>query len=126
MNRAVIFGDIHANLAALDAVLADMRARGFEEREMYCLGDLVGYSTFPNEVVQVIRERNTPRSSRTSRGVAAGMHLPRAEASPWSSGGVRIGSSRCRPGSGWRQEQFSCHASAGWRVAARRILDKHR
>lgn len=60
MNRAVIFGDIHANLAALDAVLADMRSRGFEEREQYCLGDLVGYGTFPNEVVQAIRDRNTP------------------------------------------------------------------
>ncbi len=53
-----IFSDIHANLPALEAVLADMDARGLEER--YCLGDLVGYATYPNEVVQAIRERDIP------------------------------------------------------------------
>ena len=55
MQQAVIFGDIHANLPALEAVLADMDLRGFTER--LCLGDLVGYGTFPNEVVSIIRER---------------------------------------------------------------------
>ncbi len=60
MNRAIIFGDIHANLAALDAVFADMQTRGFDQGELYCLGDLVGYGTFPNEVVAAIRERQIP------------------------------------------------------------------
>lgn len=60
MNRAVIFGDIHANLAALEAVFADMQARGLAQSEWYCLGDLVGYGTFPNEVVAAIRTRNIP------------------------------------------------------------------
>jgi putative phosphoesterase len=53
-----IFGDIHANLPALEAVFADMDARGLNNR--YCLGDLVGYGTFPNEVVEFIRQRNIP------------------------------------------------------------------
>jgi predicted phosphodiesterase len=48
-----VFGDIHANLPALEAVLADMEARGLPNR--YCLGDLVGYGTFPNEVIELIR-----------------------------------------------------------------------
>jgi predicted phosphodiesterase len=58
MNQVTIFGDIHANLPALEAVLADMDKRGFTIR--YCLGDLVGYGTFPNEVVAAIRERGIP------------------------------------------------------------------
>jgi predicted phosphodiesterase len=58
MNQVTIFGDIHANLPALEATLADMDARGFANR--YCLGDLVGYGTFPNEVVAQIRELGIP------------------------------------------------------------------
>jgi putative phosphoesterase len=58
MEYLTIFGDIHGNLAALQAVLKDMDARGAQNR--YCLGDLVGYGTFPNEVIQVIRESGAP------------------------------------------------------------------
>lgn len=57
-DRIAIFSDIHANLAALEAVLADMDARGLDKR--YCLGDLVGYATFPNEVVGVIQALSIP------------------------------------------------------------------
>lgn len=56
--QVTIFGDIHGNLPALEAVFADMDARGLAN--LYCLGDLVGYGTFPNEVIQHIRERNIP------------------------------------------------------------------
>ena len=58
MQTLTIFGDIHGNLPALEAVFADMDARGLTER--YCLGDLVGYGTFPNEVVNIIRDRKIP------------------------------------------------------------------
>ncbi len=58
MKSVTIFGDIHGNLPALEAVLADMEAR--ELSPLYCLGDLVGYGTFPNEVIKIIRERNIP------------------------------------------------------------------
>lgn len=57
-NSITIFGDIHGNLPALDAVFKDMESRGLEN--LYCLGDLVGYGTFPNEVVNLIRDRNIP------------------------------------------------------------------
>lgn len=56
--RIAIFSDIHANLPALEAILADMDARGLRER--YCLGDLVGYATFPNEVVETLRRSGIP------------------------------------------------------------------
>lgn len=58
MDRLTIFGDIHANLPALQAALADMQAR--EAQNLFCLGDLVGYGTFPNEVAAAIRERSIP------------------------------------------------------------------
>jgi predicted phosphodiesterase len=58
MKSVTIFGDIHANLPALEAVLADIEARDFSP--LYCLGDLVGYGTFPNEVIETIRKRNIP------------------------------------------------------------------
>ncbi len=58
MNSITIFGDIHGNLPALEAVLADIDRRGLTN--LYCLGDLVGYGTFPNEVTALIRERGIP------------------------------------------------------------------
>ncbi len=58
MKRVAVFSDIHGNLPALQAVMEDMDRRGLEER--YCLGDLVGYGTFPNEVIALIRERGIP------------------------------------------------------------------
>jgi predicted phosphodiesterase len=58
MNQITIFGDIHGNLPALTAVLADIERR--QLTNLYCLGDLVGYGTYPNEVITAIRERNIP------------------------------------------------------------------
>jgi predicted phosphodiesterase len=50
--------DIHGNLVALDAVLADIDASGIEER--YCLGDLVGYGPDPAGVVDRMRVSGIP------------------------------------------------------------------
>ena len=57
-----VFSDVHANLPALKAVLRDIDARiGRGEADaVYCLGDLVGYATWPNEVVAAVRERGIP------------------------------------------------------------------
>ena len=54
--RYALLSDIHANLPALDAVLADIDRRGDVDAILH-LGDLVGYSSFPNEVVARLRER---------------------------------------------------------------------
>ena len=54
--RYALISDVHANLHALDAVLADIDARG-DTDATYHLGDLVGYSGNPNEVVARLQER---------------------------------------------------------------------
>lgn len=56
--RIAIFSDIHANLPALEAVLNHLRAEPVDA--VYCLGDLVGYATFPNEVIERIRHEQIP------------------------------------------------------------------
>ena len=56
--RYALISDIHANLEALDAVLADIDGRGVDAT--WHLGDLVGYSGSPNEVVARIAERAIP------------------------------------------------------------------
>jgi predicted phosphodiesterase len=53
--RVAVISDIHANLPALEAVLAAVDAEGADE--LWCLGDLVGYGPHPNEVVAAVRER---------------------------------------------------------------------
>ena len=50
--RTLVIADIHANLTALEAVLAD--AQGAFDT-VWCLGDLVGYGPDPNECVQRVR-----------------------------------------------------------------------
>ena len=52
------FSDVHGNLPALDAVLADMEQR--RPDMIFCLGDLVGYAPWPNEVVNEVRRRGIP------------------------------------------------------------------
>jgi putative phosphoesterase len=56
--RIGILSDIHGNLPALEAVLTDLETRTLDA--VYCLGDLVGYGAFPNEVVQRIRTEAFP------------------------------------------------------------------
>lgn len=56
--RVAIISDIHGNLPALDAVLADVSRQQVDG--MYCLGDLVGYAPFPNEVTARIRDAGIP------------------------------------------------------------------
>jgi len=55
MIRVALISDIHANLPALTAVLADIDRRGV--RTICHLGDLTGYAPWPNEVVATLRER---------------------------------------------------------------------
>jgi predicted phosphodiesterase len=52
----VLFSDVHANLPALEAVLADIDGRG-DADAVYHLGDLVGYAPWPNEVVALLDDR---------------------------------------------------------------------
>lgn len=56
--RIALFSDIHANLPALEAFFNDVDKR--KPDSIYCLGDLVGYNIWPNEVINEIRKRNIP------------------------------------------------------------------
>ena len=53
--RVLLLADIHANLPALEAVLAVASTMGYDE--MWCLGDLVGYGPFPNECARIIEKQ---------------------------------------------------------------------
>ena len=54
--KYALISDVHGNLPALEAVLADIDARG-DAQAIYHLGDLVGYAPWPNEVIALIRGR---------------------------------------------------------------------
>lgn len=54
--KIALLSDIHANLPALEAVLADIERREHVSAT-YHLGDLVGYAPWPNETVALLRER---------------------------------------------------------------------
>ena len=56
--KIALFSDIHANLPALQAFFADLETR--KPDAVYCLGDLVGYNIWPNEVINEIRKRGIP------------------------------------------------------------------
>jgi putative phosphoesterase len=50
--KIAVFSDVHGNLPALEAAVADARRRG--ARRLYCAGDLTGYGPFPGEVVRYL------------------------------------------------------------------------
>ena len=56
--RIALFSDIHANLPALEAFFSDVERKNPDA--IYCLGDLVGYNIWPNEVIREIRKRKIP------------------------------------------------------------------
>lgn len=51
--RIAFFADIHANLPALETVVADAKARGVTH--VICLGDIVGYGPLPVETLAYVR-----------------------------------------------------------------------
>jgi diadenosine tetraphosphatase ApaH/serine/threonine PP2A family protein phosphatase len=53
--RVAVVSDIHANLHALEAVLAAIDADPVDE--LWCLGDIVGYGPKPNECCELVRAR---------------------------------------------------------------------
>lgn len=54
MARRAILSDIHGNLEALQAVLADIQTQ--EVDEIFCLGDIIGYGPNPRECIDHCRE----------------------------------------------------------------------
>lgn len=52
--RYAILSDVHSNLAALEKVLAEVKALGVDS--VLCAGDVVGYGPQPNECCEALRE----------------------------------------------------------------------
>ena len=58
MIQIAIFSDIHGNLPALEVVLNDIEGRGIHQK--FCLGDLVDFAPWGNEVIEKIKILNIP------------------------------------------------------------------
>src|SRR3954463_12794067 len=56
--RFAILSDLHANLEATEAVLADARERNCTD--YICLGDVVGYNAKPRECLEIVRKLECP------------------------------------------------------------------
>jgi len=52
--RIAVIADIHSNIFSLNEVLLDIDTKNADL--IVCMGDLVGYAPFPNEVIDTIRE----------------------------------------------------------------------
>ena len=58
LGKVAVLSDIHGNLHALDAVLAECARR--EVERFFCLGDIVSYGAFPVECLAKIRALRCP------------------------------------------------------------------
>src|SRR5256885_1952926 len=81
--RLAVLSDVHSNLPALQAVLADVDR--IAPDGIWVAGDLVGYNPWPNEVLEILRERHV-RAIRGNHdraaigGGAVPINQPAAEA----------------------------------------------
>lgn len=69
--KVAVLSDIHANLEALEAVLADARGNGAES--FWCLGDVVGYGADPDAVVGILRGLRVPTVAGNHDWAACGL-----------------------------------------------------
>jgi putative phosphoesterase len=85
--------DIHGNLPALEAAIADAKGRG--AGQVVCAGDMTGYGPFPDEVCRFLEERRIPavignydqkviETARQGRSAAAGMKQKKRKILLWT------------------------------------------
>ncbi len=72
--RVAILSDVHANLPALEAVIAD--AREHSATHLICLGDIVGYGPQPVETLRRIREVSNATVMGNHDAAACGLLSP--------------------------------------------------
>jgi predicted phosphodiesterase len=70
--RIALFGDIHANLEALEAVLADAAQQGVTD--YVCLGDVVGYNADPAACLERVKAMGCPTVKGNHDEDASGTH----------------------------------------------------
>ena len=74
MPTIAILSDIHGNFAALEAVVKDLDGLGC--KDIYCLGDTVGYGGSPNQCLDLLRARGAICIMGNHDAVAAGLETP--------------------------------------------------
>jgi len=85
--------DIHGNLPALEAAVADAKTRG--AGQVVCAGDLTGYGPFPDEVCRFLKERRIPavignydqkaiEAAKQGRAATAGMKQKKRKILLWT------------------------------------------
>ncbi len=72
--RYAVISDVHANLEALSAVIS--RIAGLKTDKILCLGDMVGYNTNPNEVIDILKSEKALCIKGNHDAVACGLEEP--------------------------------------------------
>src|SRR2546427_1585525 len=98
--RLAVLSDVHSNLPALQAVLADVDR--IAPDGIWVAGDLVGYNPWPNEVLEILRERHVRAirgnhdrgaiggdTSRFNELAAAAVRWTRIQLTPPSGGNLK-------------------------------------
>ena len=81
-----IISDIHGNLEALEAIVAEGTRLGV--KEWFCLGDVVGYGANPNECLDLVRE-HCEVVIKGNHDEAAVQDDPATSFNPWAAEAVR-------------------------------------
>ena len=69
-----IIADLHANLEATTAVFKEIDKR--KPDRVFCLGDLTGYNAQPNEVIDILRDRDIPTIMGNHDAAVCGLEDP--------------------------------------------------
>lgn len=56
--KVAFIADIHSNLEALKVVLKEINKQNI--KKIFCLGDVIGYASNPNECLEIVKEINIP------------------------------------------------------------------
>jgi diadenosine tetraphosphatase ApaH/serine/threonine PP2A family protein phosphatase len=72
--RVAIIADLHGNLEATQAVFEAIDNRSPDR--VFCLGDLCGYNAQPNEVIEIVREREIPTIMGNHDAAVCGLEDP--------------------------------------------------
>ena len=72
--RYAIICDVHSNLEALEAVLAEIKHQGVDKTVH--LGDIVGYNINPNECIEILRSENIESIIGNHDAAACGLDDP--------------------------------------------------
>lgn len=85
--RLAIISDIHGNIEALEAVLADLESAGGADH-LWCLGDLAAFGLNPSECIQRVRQLPEIKviQGNTDRYLTAGVRptMPTPDAESWA------------------------------------------